>query len=246
MKVYFLGTKGWYDTETGNTICTLVDTKSCYILLDAGNGIHKIDKYIKEDKPVHLFLSHFHLDHIIGLHILLKFKFKSLSIYGQPGTKKILNNFLSKKFSAPFSMLPCSHKIIEVNEGWHNNPMEFQCLKLKHSSPCIGYRFKIENKIINYCVDTGYCDNAVELSKNADILISECSFASGQVNPAWPHLNPELATKLAKDAKAKKLVLTHFDANVYKTMKQRSGSEKIAKKIFEKTVAATDGKMINI
>lgn len=54
MRIIFLGTNGWYDTDTGNTTCALIDTKSCYIILDAGNGIYKADKYIKENKPVYL------------------------------------------------------------------------------------------------------------------------------------------------------------------------------------------------
>ncbi len=73
MKITFLGTNGWYDTSTGNTICILVETDKYNIVLDAGNGLYKIDRYISSEKPVYLFLSHFHLDHIIGLHILGKF-----------------------------------------------------------------------------------------------------------------------------------------------------------------------------
>ena len=75
MKVVFLGTNGWYDTETGNTICTLLQTDRFDIILDAGNGIHKVDRHIDGGKPVFLFLSHFHVDHIEGLHILAKFRF---------------------------------------------------------------------------------------------------------------------------------------------------------------------------
>jgi len=36
MKITFLGTNGWYDTDCGNTICTLLETTKAYILLDAG------------------------------------------------------------------------------------------------------------------------------------------------------------------------------------------------------------------
>jgi hypothetical protein len=52
VKIIFLGTNGWYDSETGNSICTLIDTQDHYIILDAGNGIYKADRYIKKDKPV--------------------------------------------------------------------------------------------------------------------------------------------------------------------------------------------------
>jgi len=246
MKIVFLGTNGWYDTETGNTICTLLDAKNCYIILDAGNGIHKADKYVKENKPVYLFLSHFHLDHIEGLHILTKFDFKSLTIFGQPGTKKILRDFLSDKYSVPLPKLPYPSKAIEIHEGWHNAPFKFQCLRLEHATSCFGYRFEQDNKIVSYCTDTGYCDNAVELSMNSDLLISECAYASAQENLAWPHLNPKLAAKIALRSNTKKLALTHFDAEVYKTMAQRTAAEKNARKSFENTFAAKDDMAIRI
>lgn len=241
MKIVFLGTNGWYDTETGSTICTLINTRDYYILLDAGIGIYKADKYIKRDKPVLLFLSHFHHDHIFGLHILFKFNFKSLKIFGQPGTKKTIAEYLGPKFSVPLTRLSYKTEIVDMEEGWHNTPLKFRCLKLKHASTCFGYRFEIENKIISYCTDTGYCDNAVELSRDAHLLISECSLSSGHVTPDWPHLNPELAAKLAKEADSKKLALTHFDANVYRIPAKRDEAEKKARKIFKNAFAAKDG-----
>jgi len=243
MKIIFLGTNGWYDTDTGNAICTLIDSKDCYIILDAGNGIHKVDRYIKENKPVFLFLSHFHLDHIVGLHILIKFKFSSLKIIGQPGTISTINEFLTDKYSVPLSKLPYKTEVIDVDEGWHNEPVKFQCLKLVHVSQCFGYRLELENKIISYCIDTGFCEHAVELSRSADLLISECAFF-GDINPQWPHLNPELAAKLAFESEVKKLFLTHFDAAVYQTIKKRNDAERIAKKIFRNTIAARDNKFV--
>ena len=88
MKVTFLGTNGWYDTITGNTCSVLIQSENFDIILDAGNGIAKADRYITQEKPVYLFISHFHLDHITGLHTLVKFNFREgLNICGQPGTR---------------------------------------------------------------------------------------------------------------------------------------------------------------
>ena len=246
MKIIFLGTNGWYDTGTGNTISTLIDTKGCYIILDAGNGIHKADQYMKENKPVYLFLSHFHLDHIEGLHTLAKFRFKRLDIFGQPGTKKTITGFLGDKFSVSPNKLSFPCDIHDVKLGWNSKPVIFRCLKLEHASTCFGYRFEIEDKVISYCTDTGYCKASVELSKNADLLISECSLAPGRTTPNWPHMNPQLAAKLAVDSKAKKLALTHFDAYEYQTLKERNAAQTQARKIFKNSTAAIDGSIIVI
>ena len=243
VKIVFLGTNGWYDTGTGNTICTLIETNKYFIILDAGNGLYKIDQFISETnkKPIYIFLSHFHLDHIIGLHILSKFHFNmGIRIYGQKGTKEALNKIIDASYTVPFNKLPYMVYICELSEGVHNIPFLVECKFLLHSSPCMGYRFELDGKIIAYCLDTGFCDNAVELAKNADLLIVECSLKSGHRNMEWPHLNPEYASQIAKDAKSKKLALLHFDANIYKTLKERNEAEKKAREIFKNTFATED------
>lgn len=240
MKITFLGTNGWYDTDCGNTICTLMETKTAYIILDAGNGIYKADKSIKKDLPVYLFLSHFHIDHMEGLHTLAKFNFPSLQIIGQTGTKATIREFLAPKYSLPISKLPYPCKVTDISAGWHSNPFKFLALPLVHSSMCFGYRFEIDDKVISYCTDTGYCKNSEVLSAKADLLISECAFLSRQKSDSWPHMNPQLAAKLAAQSKAKTLALTHFDAALYTTLTKREKAQEHAKKIFSKTFSAYD------
>lgn len=241
MKITFLGTNGWFDTDCGNTICTLIETKTAFIILDAGNGIHKADRYIKKDRPVYLFLSHFHIDHIEGLHILAKFNFHSLRILGQIGTKSTIKEFLAPQYSLPVSKLPYPCDVIDIKEGWHRRPFKFRTLQLVHSSRCFGYRLEIDGKVISYCTDTGYCKNSESLSRNADLIISECAFLSGHTSKAWPHMNPQLAAKLAVESKAKKLALTHYDAALYTTMAKRQKAQALAQKIFPNTFSAYDG-----
>jgi ribonuclease BN (tRNA processing enzyme) len=245
IKIVFLGTNGWYDTKTGNTICTLIETSNYFIILDAGNGLFKIDQFISETnkKLIYIFLSHFHLDHIIGLHTLSKFNFTTgIRIYGQKGTKETLNKIIDAPYTVPFNKLPYSVDILELSEGTHNIPFLIECKFLLHSSPCMGYRFKLDDKIVAYCVDTGFCKNAVELAYNADLLIAECSFKSGQANVEWPHLNPENASLIAKDANSKELALNHFDANIYTTLKDRKEAEEKARETFKNSFVTEDNK----
>ncbi len=247
MKAIFLGTNGWYDTDTGNTVCTLIETDEYSIILDAGNGIFKLDKYVDGKKPVYLFISHFHLDHIIGLHILNKFNFKQeMSIYGPEGVKNVLDTIINVPYTVPLSKLPFKVDVHELSEGIHRIPFLVECRLLLHSSRCMGYRFELEGKIIAYCPDTGICENAIELARNADLLIAECSFKSGQRNSQWPHLNPEDAAQIAKDANAKTLALIHFDANIYQTLQQREIAQENAKETFNNTFAAYDNIWIEL
>ncbi len=117
MKIVFLGTNGWYDTSTGNTICTLLKTADGDILLDAGNGITKADRYgVGENgRPVYLFLSHFHLDHVVGLHTLAKFSFPGgLTICGSEGSRSIRHTLVNQPFTLSLGDLPYPVKVLEL------------------------------------------------------------------------------------------------------------------------------------
>ncbi|HVO66774.1 MAG TPA: ribonuclease Z [Syntrophales bacterium] len=249
MRAIFLGTNGWYDTDTGNTICTLIMTKDYEIILDAGNGFYKIDAYIPEVnmKPVYLFLSHFHLDHIVGLHTLMKFKFsQGLTICGPSGTRDILETFINNPFSASISQLPFSVTIYELPEELIKIPFRVEARELYHPSLTLGYRIEVEGKVISYCPDTGYCENAVTLARSSDLLIAECAYKKGQYSESWPHLNPETAASIARDAEAKSLALIHFDAETYKTIAERKEAERVARKIFKNAFITTDTMTIEI
>ncbi|MBN1102146.1 MAG: MBL fold metallo-hydrolase [Deltaproteobacteria bacterium] len=247
MKIIFLGTNGWYDTRLANTCCILIDTRDAYLVLDAGNGIHRLNRYCKRDQPVFLFLSHFHLDHIAGLHILGKFSFpRGLTMAGPKGSKKILEAFVNQPFTMPLEDLPYQVRILELPKDSARLPFRVECLELLHSTRTLGYRIHVEGRVIAYCPDTGYCRNAVQIARRADILIAECSFRDGVYTPEWPHLNPTLASKIARQAQVQRLVLTHFDPTSYKTQASRKEAEIQASKRFPRSVASKDGLVIEI
>ena len=240
IKVRFLGTNGWYDTETGSTVCILIETPAEYVVLDAGNGLYKLDRYIKDEKkPIYLFISHFHLDHIFGLHVLAKFRFKQgLSICVQPGGKKFLADLIKQPLTLALTDLKTKTEVIDLSNG--NLPFLDEWLVLRHVSRCIGFRFNFQGKIISYVPDTGPCPNADRLAQGADLLITECAFAPGQKNADWPHLNPEKAAEIARDSGANRLILVHFDAEIYDTMKKRKLAQKKAREIFKNTIVSVD------
>jgi ribonuclease BN (tRNA processing enzyme) len=247
MKVTFLGTNGWYDTRTGNTCSILIQSKEYDIILDAGNGLAKADHYLAGDKPAYLFISHFHLDHIIGLHTLVKFRFsQDLVICGQVGITGVLNSFVAEPFTVPFAQIPYKVRFEELGAGQHAIPFLVESLPLVHPVPCFGYRLTLDGKVITYCTDTGYCDNAVKLGRNADLLITECGLKSGQESPEWPHLNPESAIRIAQEAHAKCLALTHFGAEVYTSLDERAGLPTQFRKEWPGLIAATDDMSIEI
>ncbi|MFA5311932.1 MAG: ribonuclease Z [Methanomassiliicoccales archaeon] len=246
MRITFLGTNGWYDTETGNTVCTLISASDRYIVLDAGNGLGRLDKFMTRQRPVDIFLSHFHLDHTQGLHTLVKFLFiPEMRIFGQPGTEKALDTLVNLPFTVPLDQLPYKAEVTELSEGYHDVGYKVRCLPLIHASPCFGYRFEIDGKTIAYCTDTGPCDNIIELGRGADLLITECAFRSGETSAKWPHLNPETAIDAAKRSGCKRLALTHFDAHRWPDLDSRKGVLSLKSEFPELTVAF-DGEHMDI
>jgi ribonuclease BN (tRNA processing enzyme) len=227
--ITLLGTNGWYSTSTGNTLSVFIQTPDATIILDAGDGIYKIAEICPfVENPAYLLLSHLHLDHICGLHTLARLMFaQGLTIYGPPGIRTVLQSFIGYPFTIPIAELPYEVTITELPEGNINAPLQLTTGFLVHTQPVFGYRLNI-GKIITFCTDTGPCENYLSLARDADLLISECSYLPGQESPQWPHMNPETVVSCAKEAGVKRIALVHFAADLYTTLAMR---EEIREKV---------------
>ncbi len=238
--IIFHGTNGWYTTKTGYTTCITIDTPQCLIILDAGEGFSKIPEvYQTVQKPVLLFFSHFHLDHISGLHTLARCRFEEgLFIYGPPGVE-ILSTFIGLPYTVPYDQLPFPVQITELSQGICDLLVPVQTAFLVHTQPVFGYRFEL-GKSIAFCTDTGPCEGICTLGRHADLLITECAYLPGQENPGWPHLNPESAVRMAQMAEAKQLALVHFAADLYTTIEQRSAIRDLGPEFSEVIIGVDD------
>ncbi|MBI2034114.1 MAG: MBL fold metallo-hydrolase [Candidatus Levybacteria bacterium] len=247
MKIIFLGTNGWYTTETGNTPCILIDSKERYVIFDAGNGFYKLDKHITENKPISLFITHFHIDHVSGLHSLPKFTFKQgIDLYLAPERKKDFETLVNPPYTIGHKAQPknivnlrMDIRVHQLKEGLNNIPFPVEVIEQFHAYRDHGYRVTLDGKTIAYSGDCGKSGANAPLASNADLLIHECSFIDAQKD-IWGHVDPKMAAQIAKENNVKKLILTHFDASKYTTIEKRKNAEKIAKKIFPNTLAATD------
>lgn len=63
-----------------------------------------------------------------------------------------------------------------------------------------------------YCTDTVYCDGAVELAQDADVLIHEATFSHQDAELAFQrlHSTSTMAAQVALAAQVKRLIMTHF------------------------------------
>ena len=115
-----------------------------------------------------------------------------------------------------------------------------------HVDQAYGFRLEFEGKIIVHCLDTRLDQNAIEISKNADFLITECSLPSGESGEFWGHMNPKDAANLALQAQAKKTYLTHFSCTHFLKIEDRIAARDEARKIFPEIYNAEDNLMVEI
>lgn len=97
-----------------------------------------------------------------------------------------------------------------------------------------------KGRIVTILGDTRLCEGSLQLAKDCDYLIHEATFAAGSEEMAYEyfHSTTAQAAAVAKEADAKRLVLTHISSR-YTAEDVRQLLQE-AKAIFPKTVIAED------
>ena len=201
----------------------MLRSKSAVLLLDIGPGsLRQIAKTgLSCTMLDYILLSHFHPDHtadIIPLLFTLKnvpptFQ-KPFTIAGAAGTEDFIRS-LQNAYRGHIDMPP---KLMRIDELGKKSKIRYKDLvilsnRVKHSPESIGFRIEDDSgKSIVYSGDTGICDDIIKLAQNADLLILECSFPEEYLKSynIDTHLSPSDAGKIADEANAGCLVLTHI------------------------------------
>lgn len=104
--------------------------------------------------------------------------------------------------------------------------------------------FKTKGKKATVIMDTELCQSAVDLAKDADVLICESTYANDLEEKAreYKHLTASQAAAIANKAGVGKLVLTHFSQR-YKTT---AAIEEDARTTFDNIVCAKDFMRLNV
>lgn len=94
--------------------------------------------------------------------------------------------------------------------------VEIEAYPVVHSPEAVGYRLTLaaggREVVVAYTGDTGECDEVVELARDVDLLVAECSVADGLNVPG--HLAPRAVGRIAAAATVRRLVVTHFYPSV--------------------------------
>ena len=219
MEITILGSGTSIPSNKRSSPSILVNIDSHNILLDTGAGsLRQLKKTNTSLNQIDTIIySHFHIDHISDM---LPFIFSSkynheeprmtdLKIMGPIGLEKLYNDLILAHGS---QIIPNRFKInwIETDEGkFKFNDYQINTCKVMHTDNSIAIKLTDPNgKTAVYSGDTDFCPEIIELSKNCDLLILECSFPDNL--KVKGHLTPSEAGRIASEASAKKLLLTHF------------------------------------
>jgi ribonuclease BN (tRNA processing enzyme) len=168
-----------------------------------------------------IWISHFHLDHVGGLAPFLfgtrnapemRERKKPLQIFGAKGLERLVRAFDAaneyKLFRQPF---PLEIREVEPLEKFEILAgAEAVALKTPHTAESLALHVRHEDKTLVYTADTGFTMALGDFSRNVDLLLVECSFYKNKSTEK--HLELGEAMRLARYAKPKRVVLTHFYA----------------------------------
>lgn len=113
-----------------------------------------------------------------------------------------------------------------------------------HPEPYIGP--SVKGRVVTVLGDTRMCHRALALAENADLLVHEATFSAGEEQLAYEyyHSTTSQAARIAKEANAKKLILTHISARYDRNAWKLLAAE--AQTIFPDAHIAEDFKEISI
>lgn len=181
MKVYVLGSAGWIPGDN-ETSCIMAEHNDDLFLLDAGTGAANIKNYksvLSKYDTIHLLLSHYHLDHTIGLIYLDLFvRSKHIKIYG-PGrmaypetTSHYIHTLLRTEFfSRGIDDFSDDVQIVDYpSDSFYIGKTKICVKEQRHSSP--SFRIELDDKLI-YATDTAF-DADTWSGLSGALLFHEC------------------------------------------------------------------------
>ena len=207
MKVRFWGVRGSIPCATpnhvlygGNTSCVSVEIGHQFIVFDAGSGVRDAGLYATENNipHTHMFLSHLHMDHILGFPFYgpLWSSQHQLDIYAghmQHGLKDTLAHaFAPPLFPIPFSKLPAKIQYHDLEIGHDVMIADNICVSstaLTHPDHATGFRLTYEGKTLCYVTDTEHTPGTLDeeilrLINNADVLIYDSQLYRRRISTA--------------------------------------------------------------
>ena len=229
----------------------LVEAGALRILLDVGPGAaHTMARHGMDWWGVtHIALSHFHLDHISDLPVLI-FAFRHaqreprtapLTIIGPPGTRDLITRWAG----ALGDWLQAPGFPLDIVEPAPDTPLDLAggtiltCRAVPHTAESVAYSVVHDGRRLVYTGDTGDDPSLGAWAAGCDLLLAECSLPDSMPVPI--HLTPSQTAALATAARPGMLVVTHM----YPPLEGIDLRAELGARWAGPTVIATDGLVLD-
>ncbi len=182
-----------------------------------------------------VFITHLHSDHTMGLPDLMftpavTGRQVGLSIFGPPGTKKMVNHIESAwaedrniRLHEGEPSVPDAYRfpVQEASDGWvyKDDIVRIKAFKVRHGhwKFALGYRIETSDRVIVISGDTTYSPELIENAKGCDVLIHEAYSEDGLKlrTPEWQayhstyHSSGPDVGRIAQIVQPKLLILYH-------------------------------------
>jgi phosphoribosyl 1,2-cyclic phosphodiesterase len=218
----------------GNTSCvevTLSDGST--LILDAGTGIRNLGLALpRVEQPIHILLTHLHLDHIQGLMFFAPaFRPESeIIIWGPASPEASLRDRIARYISAPLAPVEVrelpSHVSFREAEPleWTIGSARIRAQSVNHRGPTLGYRIDDETSLC-YIPDhepglgaplaesEDEWISGFELARDACMLIHDGQYTDREypAHLGWGHSPISDALAFGHRVAAERLLLFHHD-----------------------------------
>ena len=216
-------------TVGGNTACVeMVNANGTEFILDAGSGIRLLGKKLAkaQKKVFHIFLSHFHWDHIQGIPFFDPIYNPNVEIhFYYPGDK--IKEYLSEQMKFPYfpvTLDACTKKMyfhdISETKTFTIDGTEVSWQKMNHPGSSYSYSFIDKGRKFIYATDTELRQEDISASspdvpffRGADVLILDAQYTVEEAfeKENWGHssFNRTIDFSVARDVR--NLYLFHHD-----------------------------------
>lgn len=220
------------------TTCVEVNSAQQQIIIDGGSGIRSLSEEMvrgpagKGKAQIHIFLTHFHWDHLLGLPFFAPHFIKGNEIHYyavQPELKDMIKiKFMKPLFPVAFENLAAKvhfHQL-EPRKPVKLADMTITPYQLDHPDPCWGFRVECGGKVYAHCVDTEGTRVTREamgpdlpLYQGVDLMFFDAQYTLPELaeKANWGHSASQIGLDIAFREKIKNVVFAHHDPGADKS-----------------------------
>lgn len=218
MDALILGSGGWIPTASRETCCLFVREGPRVLLIDAGTGVRRLldaRELLEGVDAVDIVLTHFHLDHVVGLSYLPALALAAPPVVwagGELSYGASSRSVLRALVGAPFFGAELEDVVGDVREirarGGDVGPFHLQVrVQARHAHPTLALRIGDD---LTYCTDTANDPENAQFASGCRILLHEAWHAASTTSDPG-HTAAGDAGRLASDAGVGSLVLIHIN-----------------------------------